>query len=557
MGNRVEVILFDMGGTLRGTRKRARGERLAYVSEILKLLDANADPAKFSRLLARRSTAYRRWARETLLEVNEVELWTRWMLPDWPEEMVRRHAMQLNRLWREATGERIIFPETAEVLLELFRRGYRLGLVSNTTSSTEAPEALKSLGLTGYFETIILSAVVGKRKPDPGILLEATSRMEIEPEKCAYVGDIPHRDVAAARKAGFLKTILIRSQPGRGARPILDPRLQPDDDIRNLRELLEIFPPRTSPRPPLVYKASVSTMWAIKNYASLADFIEAGRRIGFGEIELNHQVDSSMLNGIGLINQTFSSIHEPCPADISVPVLKKRDWLISAVDETNRREGVKSIQRSIDLASKLGARAVVIHCGTAHPDRSDEAQLRHLFEIGLGHTNEYRDLQTLLINKRREYAPPRLEAVKESLTELLDYAGRFDIRLGLENRYYYFEFPSPDELAELLGLGGPESLGFIYDVGHAQALSRLGFYPHDEWLKRFAPRLIGAHLHDVIGLRDHRVPGQGEVNFDLIASYLPEEAFRTVEFQGYYTHEVIKESLKFLQNHNCIVTQGI
>ena len=125
-------------------RKRSRDERLKFTGEILKLLGSSADPADFSRLLARRETAYRNWARETLIELSEPDLWTRWLLPDWPEDLVRKYAVQFNLLWRDATGERILFPETAEVIIELFRRGYRLGLVSNTTSSTEVPEALKS-----------------------------------------------------------------------------------------------------------------------------------------------------------------------------------------------------------------------------------------------------------------------------------------------------------------------------------------------------------------------------------------------------------------------------
>jgi sugar phosphate isomerase/epimerase len=127
--------------------------------------------------------------------------------------------------------------------------------------------------------------------------------------------------------------------------------------------------------------------------------------------------------------------------------------------------------------------------------------------------------------------------------------------LGLENRYHYLEFPSPDELEQLLGLAGPDRLGFIYDVGHAQALSRLGFYPHDDWLKRFSRRIIGTHLHDVSSLQDHLVPGEGEVDFDLIAAYLPKDAFRTLEFQEPHTQEQVKAGLKFLEQHGCIAIQ--
>jgi HAD superfamily hydrolase (TIGR01549 family) len=552
MVHRIEAVLFDMGGTLRSTKKRSKDERHKIVGEILRLLGSGADPADFSRLLSRRAIAYRRWARETMIELNEAELWTRWMLPDWPEAQVREHAIQLNRLWREATGERVVFPETAQVVLELFRRGYRLGLVSNTTSSIEAPEALKKLGLTSCFETMILSAVVGKRKPDPAILLEATNRMGIQPEKCAYIGDIPQRDVAAARKAGFSKTVLIRDPSRWGTRPIGDPWLEPDHHIGNLKELLDIFPARTPPQPALIYEASLSTMWVMKNFTSLGDFLESARRIGFAKIELNHQVNSAMLDGINLDHCPISSVHEPCPADISVETLKMRDWLISATDEECRREGVKSVQRSIDLAYQLGARAVVIHAGSVHPDRSLEDQLRNLYEARQDHSKEYGELKDLLIRKRKELAPPRLKAVKKSLAELLVYAEHYGLLLGLENRYHYLEFPSPNELGELLDLAGPDRLGFIYDVGHAQALSRLGFFPHEEWLKRFAPRIIGTHLHDVIGIQDHLAPGLGEVDFDLIAAYLPEEAFRTCEFLGSNTSEQVKNGLKFLQEHGCI-----
>jgi HAD superfamily hydrolase (TIGR01662 family) len=552
MAHKIEAILFDMGGTLRRTKRRSRDERLKFTGEILKLLGSSADPANFSRLLARRETAYRHWARETLIELGEADLWTRWMLPDWPETLVRAKAVQINLLWRDATGERVLFPETAEVVIELFRRGYRLGLVSNTTSSTEAPEVLKKHGLTSYLETIVLSAVVGKRKPDPGILLEATNRMGIKPEKCAYIGDLPHRDVAAAQKAGFAKTVLISNNSRRKTKSIDTSALEPDHHIENLRVLLEIFPARTPPRPAQIYTASISTMWGMKNFASLGDFAEAGRRLGFREIELNHQVDSTTLKDLHLDGHHFSSIHEPCPSDISVAVLKKRDWLISATDEACRREGVKAVQRSIDLARRLGAGKVVMHAGSVDLDRSLEDRLSALFAAGKNHSREYDELKQQLVSHRRELAPPRFQAVKRSLVELLDYAGGQGIMLGLENRFHFMEIPTPDELGELLELAGADRLGFIYDVGHAQALSQFGFFPHDVWLKRFGSRIIGTHLHDSAGIQDHLLPGQGDVDFDIIAAYLPKDAFRTLEFQGFTTHEQVRAGLQFLQEHGCI-----
>jgi HAD superfamily hydrolase (TIGR01549 family) len=552
MTNNIEAILFDMGGTLRGTRNRTREERLKYTGEILKLLGSEENPAKFSRLLSRRSTAYRHWARETMIELNEADLWTRWMLPEWPEQTIRAKAMKLNLLWRDATGERIVFPETAEVVISLFQRGYRLGLVSNTTSSTEAPDALEKLGLTGYFETMVLSAVVGKRKPDPAILLNATNLMGVSPENCAYIGDIPNRDVAAARKAEFSQTVLIHKSSGRKKRPSSIDGLEPDHHISNLKDLLKIFPSRIPPQPKYVFNASVSSMWGMGNFHSLSDFMEASRRIGFRRVELNHQVDSKMLKEITRGGLTFSSVHEPCPADISASEYKKRDWLISSTNDKYRLEGVKSIQRSIDLASELGATYIVVHAGNVHQDQSMEEQMRRLVNNGYRDSQEFVKMKSILEKRRRDLAPPRFDALIRSLRELLEYAGHFGIALGLENRSHYLEMPVPDELGQLLILGTPSQIGFIYDVGHAQALSMLGFFSYDEWLRRFANRIIGTHMHDVIGFHDHKIPGQGEVDFGQIRKFLPVNAIRTLEFQGPQTEDKVIAGLSYLNKNGCI-----
>ena len=104
----------------------------------------------------------------TLNELNEAELWTRWMLPDWPAEQISPQAVRLNQLWRQATGRRDPLPESKAVVTELFRRGYRLGLVSNTTSSTEVPQLLQSLEISGLFETVILSCCVRQAQRRPG-----------------------------------------------------------------------------------------------------------------------------------------------------------------------------------------------------------------------------------------------------------------------------------------------------------------------------------------------------------------------------------------------------
>ncbi|MGE5464603.1 MAG: HAD family hydrolase, partial [Syntrophothermus sp.] len=133
MNNRIDAILFDMGGTLRRTARRTRDEKYQVIQQIMELIRVQSPVRDFSRRLSRRAKAYKQWAEQTHIELSESDLWTQWMLPDFPADQIKPMAVQLNQLYREALGLRVIFPESREVVLELFRRGYRLGLVSNTT----------------------------------------------------------------------------------------------------------------------------------------------------------------------------------------------------------------------------------------------------------------------------------------------------------------------------------------------------------------------------------------------------------------------------------------
>src|SRR4030066_182457 len=183
--------------------------------------------------------------------------------------------------------------------------------------------------------------------------------------------------------------------------------------------------------------SSLSTMWAIKNCPSLDDFFEASQRLGFQKIELNHQINSTMLSHVRLDHIQFSSIHEPCPADISTKDLAIRDWLISSDDEPSRMRGVEAVRNSINLAHELNAPVVVMHCGNVTPSMDFERKLRGLFDQGKFRSEEYERIKSQTIHARAESAPPRINAVKKSITDLLGYAEQLKIKLGLENRYHY------------------------------------------------------------------------------------------------------------------------
>jgi len=230
----------------------------------------------------------------------------------------------------------------------------------------------------------------------------------------------------------------------------------------------------------------------------------------------------------------------------------KLDWVISSQDEDFRKLGVQGVRNTIKLAHDLGAPIVVIHCGNVNTDMSYENKLRIIFTSGNAKSDEYQAIKSEFIAYRHQYASPRINAVKKSIVELLDYAEKLDVKLGLENRYHYMDIPTIDEMEQLLPMGETSRLGFIYDIGHAHTLDRLGFFSHNEWINRFGSRMFGTHIHDVIGLSDHLAPGLGEIDFKHVAAFLPEDAFRTLEIKPGNTLAQTINGLHLLLDTGCV-----
>jgi sugar phosphate isomerase/epimerase len=291
---------------------------------------------------------------------------------------------------------------------------------------------------------------------------------------------------------------------------------------------------------------SFSTMWARNNFPELEDFLKAAQRLGFAQVELNHDINSDMLSGIDFSAYSISSVHEPCPADISTRELKSKDWLISSINEENRARGVKSIERSIDLAYEIGAPLVVVHAGQVTGDLTLEKRLRALIESGQSDSTQAAAVRAEMFQFRAETIEPHFQAVKKSLSNLLEYANPRKICLGLENRFHYTDIPSPWEMAILLEMGSPNELGMVFDTGHAQVLQQLGFFGFSDWIELFLSRIVSVHLHDVNCLTDHAVPGTGEVDFQLLSSCLPQSVLKTFEIRGSHSSAQIRTGMNWM-----------
>jgi len=242
MNRDIEAIFLDVGNTLRVLVKDEPHQARAR-QQIVALVGAKESPETFCERLDARYKIYRKWAFETMIEASEKELWTRWLLPDFPADKIAPLSGELTFLYRQSMGRRVVPPDGKQVVVELRQRGYVLGIISNVITAREIPDWLEQDGLSQYFKAVVLSSVFGRRKPDPAIYWEATRNAGVDPARSVYVGDNPARDVVGTRRAGFGMVVIMIDPAELEKEPIADEN-KPDLIVHKLSDLLDHFPAR-------------------------------------------------------------------------------------------------------------------------------------------------------------------------------------------------------------------------------------------------------------------------------------------------------------------------
>lgn len=240
MNHNIDAIFLDIGNTLRILLKDEQHQANARAN-ITNLVNTKESPDTFCAEIDKRYKVYRKWAFNNLVEASETQLWTKWLLPNYPEEIITPISGELTFQYRQSMGRRVVAEDGRQVIIELYHRGYILGIISNVITAKEIPDWLKEDHLEQYFKSVVLSSVFGKRKPDPSIYHEAAKIAGVSPSRCVYVGDNPSRDVVGTRAAGFGMTIIMLD-PAEKDDPIPE-EYKPDLFIDKLKDLLDIFPP--------------------------------------------------------------------------------------------------------------------------------------------------------------------------------------------------------------------------------------------------------------------------------------------------------------------------
>ncbi len=244
----IRAVVFDLGGTLEeiyyDDEVRLNAARGIHALLQQQGLDPGLSVAALHAMIEAGLAAYQRWRQETELELSAERVWTEFVFPDglgsrMPRDRLAAVAEDLAFFYENHAYVRRLRSEAPAVLESLREQGFRLAVVSNIVSRRLVPVNLQSYGVAHLFDHVLVSSVLGIRKPHPRIFLEAARRLDLPPAACAFVGDTISRDVAGARRAGYAMAIQIRSfltdrADGEMATEV------PDAVIHDLREVVPL-----------------------------------------------------------------------------------------------------------------------------------------------------------------------------------------------------------------------------------------------------------------------------------------------------------------------------
>ncbi len=296
---------------------------------------------------------------------------------------------------------------------------------------------------------------------------------------------------------------------------------------------------------------SISTCWRSEELTDARALVDAMKESGLDTFELEFRIGAPVFDTIKKNCEAWgihiSSLHAICPAAPGRGKGAER-YLISDLDEENRKAGVEDVIETIRKSEDIGAGAVVLHCGAIPEDFEAHRIMMRFCDEGRLNSPEAQAAREALFIKRTGATRKPFEQTLKSLDAINRAAIQAGVKIALENRYYFREIPFFEEFGVIFNKFDGGNLYYWHDTGHAHTFQTLFGIPHRKMLETFGSRLIGIHLHDVTGgYTDHNEPGCGDVDWDMVKEFLKPHTIKVMEVNRRVPLERVVAGVAFLR----------
>lgn len=259
-------------------------------------------------------------------------------------------------------------------------------------------------------------------------------------------------------------------------------------------------------------------------------------------------------NKLGIKNIELGSVHKYIPDfrplfkfqkdnDINFiihgffPPLKKTFFVnLSSQNKKILKESIEFSKNSIEMCRKLNSNLYTTHSGFSKEIKYNNKMKYNVEIISKEHDKD------LII-----------DTLKESVTEICDYANSYNIKIAIETMNGYEEatiMDNPPTINDFFKDIKLKNLYLLFDTGHMKANSVTLNFNFKESIEKLKKYIIALHLQDNKGKgEDEHLPIKNTEILDCFGKEFLKDKYLTLEGQNNWKEKDILESKQIVENY--------
>lgn len=268
--------------------------------------------------------------------------------------------------------------------------------------------------------------------------------------------------------------------------------------------------------------------------------------MGFRRIELGLSESPVPMNGFEESRRetgiTVSSIVTGCLNPKSEHMSGTK---LGSLDAELRERALISCRRHIKLAEKYSCPVVILRgCEIEDEGMISEATGLYAKLKSEGNPEEVQNEVVDFASRAQAKAQPQIEHLCRSIHTLRqEYP---EVRLAVEPGATFADLLNFEAMEWVLDDLARTGLDYWHDTGTVHQREYAGLPGQGDWLENYSTRLVGVHLQDAVAHESEIPPGLGEVDFKLVAEFVPATAEKVVEINPSHGRSEILASVQFL-----------